>query len=93
MDNQEKINSVVKIAQSYILLFLKEYINPDKITNIEHLFKSCPVVVEQLSIENNEFGKSTQVGGITEKERIVIGLSDVDKVNINNEYELNKFVL
>lgn len=92
MDNQEKINSVVKIAQSYILLFLKEYINPDKITNIEHLFKSCPVVVEQLSIENNEFGKSTQVSGITEKEKIVIGLSDVDKVNINNEYELNKLL-
>ena len=92
MDNQEKINSVVKIAQSYILLFLKEYMNPDEISNVELLFQSCPVVVEQLSIENSEFGKSTQVGGIAEKDKIVIGLSDVDKVNINNEYELNKLL-
>ena len=92
MDNQEKINSVVKIAQSYILLFLKEYMDSDEISNVELLFQSCPVVVEQLSIENNEFAKSTKVGGIAEKDKIVIGLSDVDKVNINNEYELNKLL-
>ena len=61
MNNQEKINSVVKITQSYILLFLKEYMNSDKISNVELLFQSCPVVVEQLSIENNEFAKSTKV--------------------------------
>lgn len=92
MDNQEKINSVVKIAQSYILLFLKEYMDSDEISNVELLFQSCPVVVEQLSIENNEFAKSTKVGGIAEKDKIVIGLSGVDKVNINNEYELNKLL-
>ena len=92
MDNQEKINSVVKIAQSYILLFLKEYMDSDEISNVELLFQSCPVVVEQLNIENNEFAKSTKVGGIAEKDKIVIGLSDVDKVNINNEYELNKLL-
>ena len=31
-------------------------------------------------------------GGIAEKDKIVIGLSDVDKVSINNEYELNKLL-
>ena len=92
MDNQEKINSVIKIAQSYILLFLKEYMDSDEISNVELLFQSCPVVVEQLSIENNEFAKSTKVGGIAKKDKIVISLSDVDKVNINNEYELNKLL-
>lgn len=92
MDNQEKLDTVIKIAQSYILLFLKDYMNLDEISNIEELFQNCPVVVEQLSIENNEFGNITQVGGITEKDKIVIGLSDVDKVNINNEYELNKLL-
>ena len=64
----------------------------DEISNVELLFQSCPVVVQQLSIENNEFAKSTKVGGIAEKDKIVIGLSDVDKVNINNEYELNKLL-
>lgn len=66
--------------------------NSEEISNVELLFQSCPVVVEQLNIENNEFGKSTQVGGIAEKDKIVIRLSDVDKVNINNEYELNKLL-
>lgn len=92
MDNQEQINSVVKIAQSYILLFLKEYMDSNEISNVELLFQSCPVVVQQLSIENNELSKSTKVGGITEKDKIVIGLSDIDKVNINNEYELNNLL-
>lgn len=92
MDNQEKLNSVVKIAQSYILLFLKEYINSDEISNIEQLFQNCPVVVEQLDTLYNEFGKSMQFGGLAEKDRIVIGLSEVKKVNINNEYRLNKLL-
>ena len=89
MDNQEKINSVVKIAQSYILLFLKEYMDSDEISNVELLFQSCPVVVEQLNIENNEFAKSTKVGGIAEKDKIVIGLCYVYIVNICNYDELN----
>lgn len=92
MDNQEKINSAVKIAQSYILLYLKEYLDSEELTNIENLFKNCPIVVEQLNTSNNEFGKNVQVGGLAEDDKIVIGLSEVDKVNLNNEFELNKLL-
>ncbi len=92
MDNQEKINSAVKIAQSYILLYLKEYLDSERLTNIENLFKNCPIVVEQLNTSNNEFGKNVQVGGLAEDDKIVIGLSDVDKVNLSNEFELNKLL-
>jgi hypothetical protein len=92
MDNQEKLNSAVEIAQSYILLFLKEYMNSDEISNIKQLFQNCPIVVEQLNIESNEFGKLSQSGGMAEKDKIVIGLSDIKKTNMNNEYELNKLL-
>lgn len=92
MDNQEKINSAVKIAQSYILLYLKEYLDSEELTNIENLFKNCPIVVEELNTSNNEFGKNVQVGGLAEDDKIVIGLSEVDKVNLNNEFELNKLL-
>lgn len=92
MDNQERVNSVVKLAQSYILLFLKEHINSEQLSNIKNLFNSCPVVIEQLETETDEFGKTSNVGGVTRKDKIIINLSDLKKTNINNEIELNKLL-
>jgi hypothetical protein len=92
MDNQEKLNYVVKLAQSYILLFLKEHINSEQLSNIESLFNSCPVVIEQLGTETNEFEKISNIGGVAQKDKIIINLTDLEKININNETELNKLL-
>ena len=67
MDIQDKLNSVVKLAQSYILLFLKEYLTEEQLLNIRNLFDNCPVVLEQLDVETNEFGNTTNIGGNTQK--------------------------
>ena len=92
MDNQVKIDSTIKLAQSYILLFLKEYINSDELSNIENLFKTCPIIIEQLNFKNNEFGNSSKIGGITIEDKIVISLDSINTINIKNEIELNKLL-
>lgn len=92
MNNQEKLNLAIKLSQSYILLFLKEYISPKELLNVEKLFDNCPVVIEQLNVSNSAFGKKIEIGGITTDDKIVITLSEIDKVNINNEKELNKLL-
>ena len=92
MSNEEKLSSAVKLAQSYILLFLKENISSEQILNVERLFIDCPVVIENIKNETNEFGKTTSVGGISQNDKISIGLNDIEKTNINNETERNKLL-
>lgn len=92
MSNEEKLKLSIKLAQSYILLFLKEHINSEQLFNVEKILKNCPVVMEQINIKTNEFGKTTNIGGIAKDDIIVISLTDIDKVNINNEIELNKIL-
>lgn len=92
MDNQEKLNSVVKVAQTYILFLLKDYISTEELLKIDNMFKKFPVVIEQINPQSNEFGSNTQVGGVASNDKIVIGLDDVDKVNINIETEFNNLL-
>ncbi len=92
MDIQEKLSSVVKLAQSYIILFLKEYLKEEQLLNIKNLFANCPITIEELEVKNNEFGKTINIGGNTQKDKIVINLTDIKNVNINNELEINKLL-
>ena len=92
MDIQDKLNSAVKLAQSYILLFLKEYLTEEQLLNIRNLFDNCPVVLEQLDIETNEFGNTTNIGGNTQKDKIVIKINDIKNASINDEFELNRIL-
>ncbi len=92
MSNEEKLFSCVKLAQSYISLFLKEQMNSEQLQNVESLFLSCPVVVDNNSQEVIEFGKTTNIGGQATTDKISISLSDIEKTNINNEFELNKLL-
>lgn len=92
MSNEEKLATSVKLAQSYILLFLKEYMNSEQLTNVENLLINCPVIIDKIQTETNEFGKNTNIGGISQNDKISISLSDVEKTNLNNEIELNKLL-
>jgi hypothetical protein len=92
MSNQEKLNVLVKIAQSYILLYLKEYISQEKINDIEILFARCPIIIDSLGTETNEFDKKVELGGIAQSDKIIINKKDIEKTNIDNELELNKML-
>jgi hypothetical protein len=89
---EEKLNSAVKMSQYYILLLLKELSTPEQIASVENLFNAYPVVLQQINSENNEFGKSTKVGGITNYDKIVINLEDVRHTNLDVEFEVNKLI-
>ena len=90
MDIQEKLNKAVKIAQDYIILFLKEYISSEQLESIKNLFENCPVVAEKIEHRTNEFGKIDCIGGIAEKEKIIIDARKVKIFNLDNEFELDQ---
>jgi len=92
MDNKEKLNTAVKLAQSYILLFLKEQINHEHLLKVQNLFETCPVVIQQLDVETNEFGKRIKAGGVAKDDGISISLDDINTTNINIEIELNNLL-
>lgn len=90
MKNEEKLSIITKLAKTYIILFLKDYVSSEQLSNIENLFKNCPVVLEDLNSKNNEIDRNTTIGGIAQEDKIIINTSDIEKMNINNEIELNK---
>lgn len=90
MKNEEKLSIITKLAKTYIILFLKEYVNSEQLSNIENLFKNCSVVLEDLNSKGNGIDRNTNIGGITQEDKIIINISDIKKMNINNEIELNK---
>lgn len=90
MKNEEKLSIITKLAKTYIILFLKDYVSSEQLSNIENLFKNCPVVLEDLNSKYNEIDRNTTIGGIAQEDKIIINTSDIEKININNEIELNK---
>lgn len=92
MNNQEKLNTLVRIAQSYVLLYLKEYTPQESIDNVENLFMNCPVMLKTLNNGTSEFGKTSQIGGFAQTDKIVISEKDIEHTNLNNESELNKML-
>lgn len=90
MKNEEKLSIITKLAKTYIILFLKDYVSSEQLSNIENLFKNCPVVLEDLNSKYNEIDRNTTIGGIAQEDKIIINTSDIEKININTEIELNK---
>ena len=90
MEIQEKLNKAVKIAQDYIILFLKDYVNHEQLESIKSLFENCPVVAEKIEHRTNEFGKIDCIGGLAEKDKIIIDARKVKTFSLDNELELNQ---
>lgn len=88
MINEEKLKTCVELAQSYILDFLKDYIGPERISEIVNMFKNTPVVLEGLESKNT-FGRTQNAGGVARLDEIVINTPDIEYLNMENEYELN----
>ena len=83
--NDEKLNKIVKVAQSYILLFLKEFMNTEELQRIEKMFQEYPVIADRIDNSHTQLGRKENIGGMAEKDRIVVCLDCVNRVNLNNE--------
>lgn len=86
---QDKLDNVVKIAQSKILALLSDYSNEQAIARAMTVFSSCPIVLENIDPEQNEFGKITQIGGQAYSDKIAISQSDIQQLDLNNQQSLD----
>ena len=87
-----KLNTVVKMAQEKIIILLTDIHNEQAIAKARAVFSNYPVVLENIEIQKNEFGKTTQVGGYATSDRIVISQNDIQRIDLNTPYELDKIL-
>lgn len=87
-----KLNTVVRMAQERVITLLTDFSNEQAISKARTVFATYPVVLENIEIQKNEFGKTTQVGGYTTAEKIVISQHDIQYCDLNTEQELDKML-
>lgn len=87
-----KLNTVVRMAQEKIITLLTDIHNEQAIAKARAVFSNYPVVLENVEIQKNEFGKTTQVGGYATSDRIVISQNDIQRIDLNTPYELDKIL-
>lgn len=87
-----KLNTVVRMAQEKIITLLTDIHNEQAVAKARAVFSNYPVVLENIEIQKNEFGKTTQVGGYATSDRIVINQNDIQSIDLNTPYELDKIL-
>lgn len=87
-----KLNTVVRMAQEKIITLLTDIHNEQAIAKARAVFSNYPVVLENIEVQKNEFGKTTQVGGYATSDRIVINQNDIQSIDLNTPYELDKIL-
>ena len=87
MSNQEKFAKAVEIAQSYILLFLKDYLDEEQLQIINEMFSTFPIKMEEIVPTKTNFNKVINTGGLCNtREGITISARTID---LSDENELN----
>ena len=79
-----KLNTVVRMAQEKIITLLTDIHNEQAIAKARAVFSNYPIVLENIEIQKNEFGKTTQVGGYATSDRIVISKNYIKIIYLNN---------
>jgi len=92
VDLKQKLDSVVKLAQSRILTFLGDYTNAETIAKVNEVFNKYPIVIGEEQKEVNAFGKTTRIGGLATGEDIKIPKNDVASCSLTEEYEVDKLI-
>lgn len=87
-----KLNTVVRVAQEKVITLLTDLHNEQAIAKAKMVFANCPIVLENIDSQKNEFNKSTQVGGYATAEKIVINQHDIQSCNLDIEQELDKIL-
>lgn len=89
---QVKLDSVVKLAQSKIVELLSDFSNEQALEKATQVFSACPIVLETIDIQTNEFGKTTQVGGYATPDKIIISQNDIQKLNLDDQQALDNAI-
>jgi len=89
---QEKLDKIVKIAQSQIITFLETYANSDVIEQVKSVFNEYPVTLKGIEKEVSVFGQEKKVGGVATKENMAIPRDAVRWVSLDEEYEVDRLV-
>lgn len=87
-----KLNTVVRMAQEKIITLLTDIHNEQAVAKARAVFSNYPIVLENIEVQKNEFGKTTQVGGYATSDRIVINQNDIQSIDLNTPYELDKIL-
>lgn len=87
-----KLNYLTKLVQSNIINLLRDFSNNGTIAKAKAIFSNCPIVLENIDKEKNEFSKSTLVGGYATEEKIVVSSHDIQSVDLNIERELDEIL-
>jgi len=88
----QKLDVVVKLAQSRILTFLGDFTNADIIAKVNEVFNKYPICIEGIEKEVNVFGETRKVGGVATPDNIVISKEDIVSVSLDEEYEVDKLL-
>ena len=87
-----KLNTVVRLAQERVITLLTDFSNEQAIAKARTVFANYPIVLGNIDTQNNEFTKTTQVGGYATAEKIVISQHDIQYCDLNTEQELDKIL-
>lgn len=73
----QKLETIVKLAQSKIITFLSDYTNENIINKVKEVFDKNPVILGNIEKKVSEFGKTTTIGGLASESDIAISKDDV----------------
>lgn len=88
----QKLETIVKLAQSKIITFLSDYTNENIINKVKEVFDKNPVILGNIEKEVSEFGKTTTIGGLASESDIAISKDDVMSVSLDEEYEVDRML-
>lgn len=88
----QKLDTVVKLAQSKIITFLSDYTNADTINKVKEVFNKYPVIMGGTERNVNVFGKEKVIGGLATPDDIKIPRSSVEHCSLTEDYEIDKLV-
>ena len=81
----QKLETIVKLAQSKIITFLSDYTNENIINKVKEVFDKNPVILGNIEKKVSEFGKITTIGGLASETNITISKDAVMIVSLDEE--------
>ena len=81
----QKLETIVRLAQSKIITFLSDYTNENIINKVKEVFDKNPVILGNIEKKVSEFGKITTIGGLASETNITISKDAVMIVSLDEE--------
>lgn len=81
----QKLETIVRLAQPKIITFLSDYTNENIINKVKEVFDKNPVILGNIEKKVSEFGKITTIGGLASETNITISKDAVMIVSLDEE--------